>query len=247
MLPPRPRREPPRASRDRWLISYADFITLLFAFFTTMYAVSTVDAAKLATIADGLQQAFASQQPVAGPGRSGRGLLPGDHALVGASGEDARAVIARALADEIRDGRLEISQDTRGLVLSMPEAGTFPVGNADLTPAAERELTGLAAALAGLPNAVRVEGHTDDVPIHTSRFTSNWDLATARAVRVVQFLIERGGLPPDRLSAAGYGEFHPRVANDSPAARSRNRRVDIVLLTPATRASEEPASKGPRP
>jgi chemotaxis protein MotB len=103
-----------------------------------------------------------------------------------------------------------------------------------------------------MPAPLRVEGHTDDVPIHTVRFRSNWNLSTARATRVVEFLSTRAGIAPARLSAAGYGEFHPRGPNDSPAGRARNRRVDIVVLNDSTRAAEEPdahhdrSSEGPQ-
>jgi chemotaxis protein MotB len=110
---------------------------------------------------------------------------------------------------------------------------------------AEHYMTRLAAALEDTPNAVRVEGHTDDVPIRTERYTSNWELSTARATRVVEYLV-REGVAPDRLSAAGYSEFHPRAENQSPEGRARNRRVDVVILNPGTRESEEPASGGRR-
>jgi chemotaxis protein MotB len=125
-------------------------------------------------------------------------------------------------------------------VLSIPEAGSFPAGSADMAVSAEQYMARLAAALHGTPNAVRVEGHTDDVPINNERFTSNWELSTARATRVVEFLVGQG-VAPDRLSAAGYSEFHPRSANESAPGRARNRRVDIVILNSDTRQSEEPA------
>jgi chemotaxis protein MotB len=237
---------PPPPSRDRWLLSYADFITLLFALFATLYASSTVDANKLATISQGLQRAFdapSGKRPVI----SGSGVLPGGGALIGAAEPDTRGEITRDLADDLKAGRLELSEDARGLVLSIPEANAFPTGTADLSPGAQGAVTRLAAVLGRLPNAVRVEGHTDDVPIHTARFTSNWDLSTARAVGVVQFLIQQGQLSPDRLSAAGYGEFHPRVVNESPSTRAQNRRVDVILLSPTTRAAEEPAAGRAKP
>src|SRR5205085_6529068 len=98
----------------------------------------------------------------------------------------------------------------------------------ELSPAATGLVGRIAATLATIPNAVRVEGHTDDLPIHTARFRSNWDLSTARATRVTEFLIVRGGLNGGRLSAAGYAEFHPMTNNASPEARARNRRVDLV-------------------
>jgi chemotaxis protein MotB len=141
---------------------------------------------------------------------------------------------------------LELAADPRGLVISLPEVGSFPIGRAEPTPAAELILTQIASVLAGEASSIRVEGHTDDLPIRSPEFASNWELSTARATHVVQFLVERGGLPPARLSAAGYGEFKPRVANDTPAARARNRRVDIVVLNADTMRAEEPPAKGQR-
>jgi chemotaxis protein MotB len=124
-------------------------------------------------------------------------------------------------------------------VISLPEAGSFPAGRAELSAQARNVMLDLAQELRALPNLIRVEGHTDDVPIHTPQFASNWELSTARATTVVQYLIEAGGLDPARLAAAGYAEYRPRLSNDSPDARARNRRVDIVVLDP-TAAIEEP-------
>jgi chemotaxis protein MotB len=229
-------------------LSYADFITLLFALFATLYASSTVDANKLATVAQGLHRAFdlpAERRPVISAG--GAGVLPAGRGLVGQGELDARTEILSELSDDLRTGRLELSEDARGLVLSIPEASAFPTATADLSPLAQSAVTRLAAVLTRVPNAVRVEGHTDDVPIHTARFTSNWELSTARAIRVVELLIERGPVSPLRLSAAGYGEFHPRVANESAATRAQNRRVDVVILSATTRAAEEPTQPGIQP
>jgi chemotaxis protein MotB len=214
-------------SRDRWLISYADFMTLLFAFFTTMYAISTVDQAKLSSVAAGLQQALDK----AGTTPSDAGRLPAAaSSLLTQDQLDARAVLERDLAEDLRSGRMELLEDGRGLVLSIPEASAFEIGSADLSGAAQQAIGRLAGSLRQVDNPVLIEGHTDDVPIHSARFRSNWDLSTARATAVVQWLIERERIEAARLSAAGYGEFHPRVPNDSAAARARNRRVDVVIL-----------------
>ena len=214
-------------SRDRWLISYADFITLLFAFFTTLYAISTVDQAKLSSVAAGLQQALDS---AAQKGADSGKIPTVSSSLLTPDQRDARAVLERDLAEDLRNGRMELLEDGRGLVLSIPEASAFETGSADLSIAAQQAIGRLAASLRQVDNPVLIEGHTDDVPIHSARFRSNWDLSTARATAVVQWLIEREGLEPERLSAAGYGEFHPRVPNESAAARARNRRVDVVIL-----------------
>lgn len=219
--------------RDRWVIPYADFVTLLFAFFTALYAVTAVDASRLSAMADGVREALAATDGVLGAGP----------AIVGparAVDPSVRERVARELADDLRAARLELTEDRRGLVLAVPEAFSFETGRADLSPEARALMSRIAGVLAGLPNAARVEGHTDNMPIHTSRFNSNFELSTARATEVIAFFIGSAGIPPGRLSAAGYSEFHPRTSNDSPAGRARNRRVDIVILNLATEATEEP-------
>ena len=233
---------PARGGPDRWLISYADFMTLLFAFFTTMYAISTVDEQKLAPLASSLQAAFdvvpAGKPTIVPPAT----LVPPASVAAPAPSIDAvRAQLEAALADAIAAGRLEIVEDARGLVLSLPDDAMFETGRADVTVPARAVIGTIAATLRPLAHDVRIEGHTDDVPIRTARYASNWELSTARASAVVAFLIEQAGVAPERLSAAGYGEFHPRVANDSAAGRRRNRRVDVVVLIAGGAALQTPA------
>ncbi len=243
------RRRMSEGVRDRWILSYADFMTLLFAFFTTMYAASTVDASKLSGVAQGLHTAF--DTPVPAPlaldrvvESGGGGVLDGGRRAIDQQIALVRTEVEAELFDAIQAGQVELNRDRRGLVISIPETGAFPVGSADLSPALEQVMNRLALAVERLPNAIRIEGHTDDVPIHTARFASNWELSAARAIRVVDVLMARGGVPPSRLSVAGYGEYRPRVANDSAEARGRNRRVDIVILNADTGAAEEPAIPG---
>jgi chemotaxis protein MotB len=154
-----------------------------------------------------------------------------------------RAALQTDLASEIDHGRVALEPDARGLVVSIRESGSFPTGSSDLPPAAQKVIAAIADRLRDIPNSVRVEGHTDDVPIQTSKYGSNWDLSTARATRVVDYLIAGGRLEPTRLSAAGYSQFHPRVPNDSAANRALNRRTDIVILNTATRLAEEPRAR----
>jgi chemotaxis protein MotB len=135
----------------------------------------------------------------------------------------------------------ETTTSARGIVVSLPEAGSFPAGRADLSPAGRRAMLDLAAKLRDLPNLIRVEGHTDDAPIATTAFASNWDLSAARATRVVRVLVDDGGIDPARLGAVGYAQFRPRVPNVNAPSRARNRRVDIVVLDPIVAGREEPA------
>lgn len=234
----RRRPPPPQASHERWLVSYADFITLLFAFFTTMYAISTVDAQKMSKMVESMQTAFTTT----GVPAARSSTPPGDEAggLPGPRGEGADARLAQTLAATLGGEFVEVTVDRRGVVVSISEGGSFSTGSADLSPVARDVLGRLSTALLERPNPIRVEGHTDDVPIRSGRFGSNWELSTARATAVVQFLVQQGGLQPDRLSAAGYGEFRARVANDTDANRATNRRVDVVILNTETVSQEEP-------
>lgn len=214
-----------RASRDRWLFGYADIVTLLFACFAALYA------AELTPPPATPVAAAPARLPVEAPAPTGPSNL--------------EATLERVLG---RDGSLpgvEVAASTRGIVVSLPEAGSFPAGQAELSAGAQLAMLGLAEQLRHLPNQIRVEGHTDDVPIHTAQFRSNWELSTARATTVVQYLIEAGGVDPARLAAAGYAEYRPRRPNDSPEARARNRRVDIVVLDPVVAGREGPAEAEP--
>jgi chemotaxis protein MotB len=221
-----------RAGHDRWLVSYADLVTLLLALFTTLYAASTLDARKLDPIAASFRNVVDSPPAATVPPETAKAALVPPVEIVSRlmAFEDLKVRLARELEDAVQEQRLEIAIDGRGLVLSLPEQATFPVGTADVTPAARALITRLADKIAPLPNLIRVEGHTDDVPIRTSRYASNWELSTARASAVVALLIGSVGIDPARLSAAGYGEFHPRVPNSSSENRARNRRIDLVVM-----------------
>lgn len=231
------------AGHERWLVSYADFITLLFAFFTVLYASSTLDTKKLALVGGSMQAVFAAPPMDSIANIEPRTRLIPEIPTLPQDLSRVQELLMQDLSSEIADGRVSLEKDIRGLVVSIQEAGSFPTGRADLPPEARALFSTLGTRLQGIPHAVRVEGHTDDVPIHTSRYQSNWHLSTARATEVVAFFIQESKIDPHRLSAAGYAEFHPRAANDSPENRARNRRVDLVILNPATRDAEEPASR----
>jgi chemotaxis protein MotB len=222
-------------SRDRWIIPYADFVTLLFACFAALYAATALDATTNDPSFDS-----AHDRPV-----TGKGILPGYQSIVGSEPDNTRQVreaLERELASDLTERRLELVEDRRGLVLAIPEAFAFDAGRADLSPTSQALMGRVGRVLIDLPNAVRVEGHTDNTPIRNARFESNWDLSTARATRVVAYFIVNIGIPPSRLSAAGYSEFHPRAANSTVDGRVRNRRVDIVILNASTKTAEEPAA-----
>lgn len=222
----------PFVSRDRWLVSYADFMTLLCAFVTTLYASSLVTATKAEIPAPPPPTTAAAAVPVPAPAP----------AAIADPLQALRDRLSAALEDEVAAGQLQLVDDRRGLVVEVPEAAAFEPGQAVLTATARDTMRRIGGAVADLPNALRVEGHTDDAPIQTARYASNWELSTARATEVVALFVSQSGIAATRLSAAGYGEHRPRAENTTPVGRARNRRVDIVILNVATEATEEPAT-----
>ena len=220
----------PRGGHDRWLLSYADLVTLLLAVFTTLYAASTLDAEKLARVESSVREAFDAPPVVAAASPRGA-VVPPVTVVAGQVAQEAlRLRLFKQLKEALRLERVDIQRDARGLVVSLPEEAAFPVGRTDMSAEARSVIARIADTVGAEANAVRIEGHTDNVPIRTARYTSNWELSTARASAVVAYLVQSEGFDPTRLSAAGYGEFHPRVANDTPINRARNRRIDIVIL-----------------
>lgn len=219
-----------RAGQDRWLISYADLVTLLFACFTTVYAASVTST--------GDEAIQAPQDVVEAVDRIATDPAP---VAQEAPVPSLKERLAPALAASLDDLQIEVIEDARGLVISLPEEATFPTGSADLTAAAQALLHRIAEALRDTDASIRIEGHTDDAAIRGGRYRSNWELSTARASAVVVFLVTRAAFEPSRLSAAGYGEFHPRASNDTPEGRALNRRVDVVVIDgPLRRESRAP-------
>jgi chemotaxis protein MotB len=231
-----------RASGDRWLFGYADIVTLLLACFVCLYAATQAPATEARASLEAPEAApppaAALSAPVESPSPTPTSEPVGAVDSTSAAAVPFSAARASSLEHDLREllGTthtpldVELSASDRALVISVPEAGSFPPGQAELSPAARVIMLGLAGELRDRTNQIRIEGHTDDVPIKTARFGSNWELSTARATRVVQFFIEEAGLSAGRLSAAGYAEYRPKVDNDTPANRARNRRVDIVVL-----------------
>jgi len=202
-------------NHDRWLISYADLVTLLLALFIVMYGAS--DAERARKIAEG----FSAQNT------GGTGVLPGNYVE-----SDERAKFQKTLSENpVIMQKAKLRETKSGTVISLSEAGVFAPGDAALGPEAQVLIKTLAENLASHNFLIRVEGHTDSTPISNTRFSSNWELSTARAANVLQKLVENG-IAPERLSAAGYGGFQPVADNSTPEGRAQNRRVDIVVLTP---------------
>jgi len=231
-----------RVTHDRWLVSYADFITLLFGFFVVLYAFARADRNKQQQVSRAIDSAFRSMgvMPDADPAASSRaGAQPAspvaeEKMLAPMRVKDdlnrIRRDLSLLLSKQVADHSVSLEMGRDGLVISLREAGFFNSGSATPKPEALPTLRQIAAELGATPYDLRIEGHTDNVPIHNAEFDSNWELSAARATRIARQFVEMKAIPPDRLSAAGYAEFHPVAGNDTAWGRAENRRVDLVVL-----------------
>ncbi len=223
-----------------WLVTYSDVVTLLLCFFVLLFAFSEVDVQRFRAILS----AFQASLGVLDGGRTITDARPDE---MGASQFDLRDVefyrpqleaqlravytmVQDFLTDRGLSGSVQVEMTERGVTVRFADFVLFDLGKADLKPEAIRTLDAVSSLLKEVPNPIRIEGHTDNWPINTERFPSNWELSTARATNVLRYLVEQHGLDPERVSAAGYGEYRPLAPNDTEANRARNRRVDIVLL-----------------
>lgn len=228
----------------RWLLTYADMITLLVAFFIMMYSMSVVSLAKFEKLAVSVRGGFGGQTTGMGDTIIKKGYRTPP--VPGVTEEGEMAVLGK-IRHKITDyaqrkglgSSIRAYVDERGLTVSFgSEQVLFDIGQATLKPKAKVVLHGIMKMLRDLSNPIRVEGHTCDLPISTPQFPSNWELSTTRATNVVRYLIAAEGVTPTRLSAAGYGDSRPRVPNSSESNRALNRRVDLVVIATSEQRKE---------
>lgn len=252
------------ANMERWLVSYADFITLLFAVFVTLYAMSQTDKRKVEALVASMKESFghvrtgASSERVNIVESTDLRLIPSIRPEIltpGKGGEDEglhrkrthaetkdfeqiKAAIEGNLKQYGAQDKVSVEITKRGLVVSLKEAGFFDSGSAEVKRTSYGLLAKVAESLTSYSNPIRVEGNTDNVPISSHLFKSNWELSTARATNIVHYLIETYGFRPEKISAVGYGEYRTIADNGNEAGRRKNRRVDIVLLSKESEGGE---------
>jgi len=247
----RKKKHPEHVNHERWLVSYADFITLLFAFFVVLFASGQSDKRKALQLAHSMQSAFdhngifdphSRTPPISDDPNAMQNAVPSPLTLPVPSLAQPDATEKAKLAEEhirevvraqiaqhrMSDGIISVHASPDGLVVSLREAGFFASGSAEVRSESLELLNSIATALPNQP--MRVEGHTDNVPIHTAQFATNWELSTARAATITRLLLGEHVVDPKLISAAGYAEFRPVADNATEQGRAENRRVDIVLL-----------------
>ena len=250
----RKKKQPEHENHERWLVSYADFITLLFAFFGVMFATSQTDKGKAQQDSESVKRALEGEKmtkivssilggTVSDTGK-GNAMMRGPGGAKQAPDEKvdekkdqklaellpSLKILSEELKKEIAAGRIQISMQARGLVVSFNQAALFASGEDVISRDAYEGLEKVASAIAKMPNPVRLEGHTDSTPINTERFHSNWELSAARSIAILELLSNKFGVPRGRLSIAGYADTAPVASNETEEGRARNRRADIVIL-----------------
>ncbi len=233
---------------ERWLVSYADFITLLFAFFVVMYSISSVNEGKYRVMSDALVSAFKeppTTEKLIEMQTKHPEVLTGTGQPIGKSVQQPGAAVEREKATEsmkkvaknvlqamqplIQNGQVRVTQSPRGITVEINASVLFKSGEAVLQPQSTEALAAVAQVLGQVDNPIQVEGHTDNIPINIPNFPSNWELSSSRAGSVVRLFTERG-VPAARMVAIGYADNRPVDTNATPDGRSRNRRVNVLIL-----------------
>ena len=243
----RKQRHEEHENHERWLVSYADFITLLFAFFVVMYAISSVNEGKYKVLSNALVDAFQQpqtaapkvqleNQPIKGAPPKLM-VIPAPTILPSNPKLEEQAQKMRGMAGDLRQslgslidqGKVKVTQSKRGIAVEISDSILFDTGRADLQASSEEALLAIANLVKNSDNLIQVEGHTDNQPIRAGQFPSNWELSAARAASVVR-LFEQAGVAPQRMAAIGFGQFRPMDTNDAAQGRAKNRRVTLNIL-----------------
>ncbi len=226
-----------------WVVTFSDMMSLLLCFFVLLFSMSTIEKDKFKELALSLQSALGVDEvPQAG---TREGLEMKKHeaeakpeavdelgGMIKKEMNDIKSNVEEFIVKNQLGGQVNAKVDGRGVVITISDVVLFPAGEAEINPEASQLMEKLKDLLQEFHYRVRVDGHTDDVPIHTDKYPSNWELSAARASRIVRYFIENG-VAPERLSAQGFAEFHPLVDNSTPENRGKNRRVEIVYTREA--------------
>lgn len=199
---------------NRWVVSYADFVTMLLALFMVMYAALRIDNQKLSEFQTKMQQTFANKTNVT------------KYQAI-----NSKSSVEKLLKDNLASSKsIKLLKSDKGLIIRVNNKVLFDEGSASIKPEAEKTLNEIMKVLTKIDNPVIIEGHTDSIPIKNTKFPSNWELSTARSTNIISYMMKHGKISPKRLCAVGYGEYMPTADNTTISGRILNRRVDIIVL-----------------
>lgn len=208
--------------KDRYLITYSDLITLLLGLFIILYTISNIDAAKYKNVSAAMGSFFGTE--------SGVTVQPKEANVIERPKDNLSNQLRKLIVDNNYSSSIQLEENERGITVHILDDVLFPPGTALVNESSKSVLTRLAEVIKSIPNDIRIEGHTDNSPINTARYPSNWHLSVDRALSTAYYLINEQGIDPDKVSIVGYSEYKPIVPNDSPTLRAKNRRVDLVIL-----------------
>lgn len=228
-------------NHERWLLTYSDLITLLMIFFIILYTISNVNNRKFSDLAQALSTVFGENHGAV-MGESSQPLPLGGSKKEQVQMQKLQKEIEKFINEKGIGDKVTVTIEERGLVVSLREKILFPLGSAEINDDGKLVIKTIGEFFSTMPNHIRIEGHTDNLPIKTAQFPSNWELSTARSTNVVRYLVDSAHLNPVRLSATGYGEFKPKFPNTA-KGNPLNRRVDMVLLKNILEISEPGAQQ----
>ncbi len=207
--------------KDRYLITYADLITLLLGLFIILYAVSKVDLGKYQNVVAAFDNFFGKESVI---------QIHSNAKIMNGPKDQLNEALSKLIVEYNYSNSIQLEENERGITIHILDDILFAPGQAQINETSKLVLQRLANVIRSIPNDIRIEGHTDNAPINTARYPSNWHLSVDRALNTAYYLIKDEGIPPDKVSIVGYSEYRPRAANDSPASKTKNRRVDLVIL-----------------
>ena len=241
------KKEAEKDNTERWLLSYADFITLLMIFFVVMYSMSVVDAAKYKELSNSLNSALSGDQQKVNGGDQGSPVEDVKLNEVTPSNGNVTEQDLQKIVEQVQSlinekgmqDQVTVNLGDIGVWITFKDYVLFDSGSTAVKPETVGILTELGNILKVVNNYVRIEGYTDNVPINNSMYSNNWDLSVMRASKVLEIMVSRSGFPSEKISAVGYGEYRPIAPNDTEEGKAKNRRVDIVILRTDFNATEK--------
>lgn len=217
---------------ETWLLPYSDMLTLLLALFIVMFAMSQVDNEKMQKAAESFNAVFSGGTGVLK--ENGTTVAPGTGVMNQIIEQDKMVSAKSVLEDNIKKGgyadKVNVELNGEGLLISMQDTALFNSGFADVIPQFQPALIQISNSIKTFNNDIRVVGHTDNVPISNAKFKDNWDLSISRALNVMKFMVQSGGLPADKFSTQAFAEYKPKFDNSTPEGRAKNRRVEILIV-----------------
>lgn len=216
---------------NQWINTYSTCITVILTFFILLFCITSKEQKKLTSVSNTTRGTFSDNDSISTKQNNVSSVIGQENQADPSQQQNIYEIVKDYVNNNSMKSDVEVQDDDMGVIIQIKDSLLFQSGKADLIPEAKTLLEKIAKLMSEMKNNIKIEGHTDNVPINTFKFESNWELSTSRAVNVLRYFIEDKKLDPKRFGAEGYGEYRPLVNNDTPENRAKNRRINIVILT----------------